>query len=120
MSKIEINIRNVICSSIKIDEAKKETADAKTALHATACFIDSQIRARENLNQRLNQICNNISRIEVQMGRIDTVVSNGASQYRSVENQALWKAKELEEVRSEEKPERNGKQSYSDKRREFL
>lgn len=54
------------------------------------------------------------------MGRIDTVVSNGASQYRSVENQALWKAKELEEVRSEEKPERNGKQSYSDKRREFL
>ena len=87
MSKIEINIRNVICSSIKIDEAKKETADAKTALHATACFIDSQIRARENLNQRLNQICNNISRIE---------------------------------VRSEEKPERNGKQSYSDKRREFL
>lgn len=96
MSKIRIHIRNVICASAQINGAKKEVISARTGIRGTANFIDVRIRSRDNLNHRLNQVCSRIDRIESQMGQIERVVSNGANQYRTVEDQAIWKARELD------------------------
>lgn len=107
MSKIRIHIRNVICASAQINGAKKEVVSARTGIRGTANFIDARIRSRDNLNNRLNQVCSRIDRIESQMGQIDRVVSNGANQYRAVEDQAVWRAKELSDIGTHRK--RTGK-----------
>lgn len=95
MSKIEINIKNVICASVKINEAKKEAASARMGIKGTMNFIDERIRSRNNLEGRLNQVRSQISRIEAHMEQIDSVVSNGANRYRTVDNQAVGQAREL-------------------------
>lgn len=99
MSKIRIHIRNVICASAQINGAKREVVSARTGIRGTANFIDARIRSRDHLDQRLNQVCNQIDRIENQMGRIERVVSNGANQYRAVEDQAVRRVGELFDIR---------------------
>lgn len=95
MSKIEINIRGVICASESIEAAKKEVVSARTGIRGTTRFIDPHIRSRENLDIRLNQLCGHMDQIENKMAGIARVVSNGANKYRTVENQAVSKAQEL-------------------------
>lgn len=95
MPEIEINIRGVICASESIETAKKEVASARTGIRGTARFIDPQIRSRDDLDMRLNQLCRDMDQIENKMIRIARVVSDGANKYRTVENQAVSKASEL-------------------------
>lgn len=98
MSSIKINIRNVICASEDIQAARKEAVSVKKGIRGTVRFIDPRIRSRDNLDNRLNQICDHISQIENQMNRIQDVVSNGANKYRTIESQAVLKARELSGV----------------------
>ncbi len=93
MSTININVRNVISASAKINAAKKEAASARMAIRGTTQFIDTKIRSQDNLDARLNRIYNEIRQIENQMGRISNVVTEGANRYQAVENEAVWKAK---------------------------
>ncbi len=95
MSTININVRNVISASAKINAAKKEAASARMAIRGTTQFIDTKIRSQDNLDARLNRIYNEIRQIENQMGRISNVVTEGANRYQAVENEAVWKAKKM-------------------------
>ena len=56
MSTININVRNVISASAKINAAKKEAASARMAIRGTTQFIDTKIRSQDNLDARLNRI----------------------------------------------------------------
>lgn len=99
MSYIEINIKNVICASEHIAAARKEAFSARMGIRGTVRFIDSQIRSCNNLDSRLNQICEHICRIENEMQKIDSVVSDGANRYRMVELQARQGVEELSEIK---------------------
>ncbi len=95
MPEIEINIRGVICASGSIEAAKKEVTSARTGIRGTTRFIDPRIRSRDDLDKRLNQLCRKMDQIDEKMFRIARVVSDGANKYRTVENQAASKAREL-------------------------
>lgn len=92
MSRTKINVSAVIEAYRQISSAKTYVSSAKSSFTQTKNSIDSKIKNRSNIGNRLNTVQRQLSNIESKMGRIRSTVQSGANQYRSTDDKVeSWK-----------------------------
>ena len=92
MSRTKINVSAVIDAYRQISSAKTYVSSAKSSFTQTKNSIDSKIKNRSNIRNRLDTVQRQLSNIDSKIGRIRSTVQSGASQYRSTDDKVeSWK-----------------------------
>lgn len=92
MSRTKINVSAVIDAYRQISSAKTYVSSAKSSFTQTKNSIDSKIKNRSNIRNRLDTVQHQLSNIDSKIGRIRATVQSGANQYRSTDEKVeSWK-----------------------------
>ncbi len=86
MGRTKINVTAVIDASNQINSAKSNVSSAKSAFAQTKNGIDGKIQNRSNIRNRLGTVSSQLSSIDSQIGKIRTMVQNGANLYRTTDD----------------------------------
>lgn len=92
MATIKINHSAVINASGRCDSAKQYINNTKNKVNSTNYSLDSQVKARANISNRLNYVANNLSDISNRINSIQNVCNNGAIGYKNVDQNLSRKA----------------------------
>lgn len=85
MATTNINISAVLESSHQVDAARRIVTNMKGSFNSTRYQIDGRILARNNLNNRMQNVYTRISNVETRIGQIKTIAENGANAYRNTD-----------------------------------
>lgn len=86
MSRTKINVSAVINAYQQISSAKTYVGSAKSSFTQTKNSIDSKIKNRSNIRNRLDTVQQQLSSIDSKIGRVRSTVQSGANQYRSTDD----------------------------------
>ncbi len=86
MSRTSINISAAGSANNTIVKAKRNVTCAKDSFRSTANNVDSRIKNRNNINNRVTSIYNKLSDIEGKLFRISQTVQSGLQMYSSTDS----------------------------------
>ncbi len=95
MSRTKINVSAVIDAYGQISSAKTYVSSAKSSFTQTKNGIDSKIKNRANIGNRLDIVQSQLSNIDSKIGRIRSTVQSSANQYRSTDDKVESWRKDL-------------------------
>ena len=96
MATIKINYTAVLNASGKCDTAKQNVQNTKDKVNSINNTLDSQIRQRANIANRLNNVSNNLSDIKSRINSIQNVCNNAARGYQNLDGNLSNKAAKID------------------------
>lgn len=86
MGRIRINVGSVIASGSIINSVYRNVSATRSYLYYTYRNIDSKIKSRNNINNRLSNVYNRLGTVESRIQRIQSVVERSANRYTTTDN----------------------------------
>ena len=97
MSTTKINISTVMEASGTIANAKMIAGNAHGTADSVRHQIDGRVRARANIDGRMNAVTGQLGDIENRISQIRNLVENSASKYNSTENYIIELSRGVQE-----------------------
>lgn len=95
MGQIKVKVSSVRNNNQKITNAASTTSGVKNNVRSIHGQVDAQIRARNNIDVRLQNVANLIETSESRMYNIGGVVSKGLSYYQSADQRVIQMKNQL-------------------------
>jgi len=85
MGRTVINVGAVLDATVRINSAKASISNARSSFNQTKNSVDSKIKNRSNIRERLNNVNRQLADIYSNVNRIGSTVQSGAYQYRATD-----------------------------------